>query len=143
MQEQLQIAFRGMDRPMGIEASITKYVAHLETFFDRIILCKLVVERDPKHHHKGNRYRIRIDLLVPGREIVVRREPAMHRAHEDLHVAIHDAFDAARRELEDYIREMRGDSRARVEPGVVGRVRYAAGEGGMVKGRHAGTVPQL
>ena len=111
MQEQLQIAFRGMDQPMGIEDSIRGHVAHLETFFNRIITCKVLVEREHKRHHQGNLYHIRIDLIVPGREIVVRREPAEHHASEDLHVAIKDAFDAAKRRLQDYVREMRGDTK--------------------------------
>ena len=45
-----------------------------------------------------------IDMTVPGTELVVKRE-----SHEDIYVAIRDAFDAARRQLEDYARHQRGD----------------------------------
>jgi hypothetical protein len=54
-------------------------------------------------------FRVRVDLKVPGREIAVGRDPAAHHAHEDVYVAIHDAFDTARQLLEDYAREARGD----------------------------------
>jgi ribosome-associated translation inhibitor RaiA len=116
MQEQLQLAFRGMDQPMGIEDSIRGHVAQLETFFNRIIVCKVMVERDHKRHHQGNLYHIRIDLVVPGHKIVVKREPAAHHANEDLHVAIKEAFDAARRRLQDCARDLRGETKAHMEP---------------------------
>lgn len=59
---------------------------------------------------------MRVELIVPEREIVVRREPGEHHAHEDLHVAIRDAFDAAQRQLQDYAREMRGEVKAHAAP---------------------------
>jgi ribosome-associated translation inhibitor RaiA len=116
MQEKLQIAVRGMDTPMGIEDMIRTHVAHLETFFDRITACKVMVERDQKRHHQGNLFHVRIDLIVPGREIAIRREPPAHHAHEDLPVALRDAFDAAKRRLQDYVREMRGDIKTHSAP---------------------------
>ena len=118
MQEQIQIAFRGMDTPMGIEDSIRSHVAHLDTFFNRITACKVMVELDHKRHRQGNLYHVRIDLVVPGREIVVKHEPPEHHASEDIHVAIKDAFDAAKRKLQDYVREMRGDTKAHMPPEV-------------------------
>jgi cold shock CspA family protein len=45
---------------------------------------------------------------VPGKEIAVNREPPRHTAYKDLEVAIRDAFDSARRQLEDYLRRRRG-----------------------------------
>jgi cold shock CspA family protein len=48
-------------------------------------------------------YNVRIDMTVPGAELVIKREP-----NEDLDVAIRDAFDAARRQLEDFARRHRG-----------------------------------
>jgi cold shock CspA family protein len=55
-------------------------------------------------------------LNVPGREIAVGRDPAAHHAHEDVYVAIRDAFDATRRLLEDYARERRGDVKLHAVP---------------------------
>ena len=57
-----------------------------------------------QHHHQGNLYHARIDITVPDSEIVVSRERDQHHAHEDAYVAIRDAFDAARRQLEDFSR---------------------------------------
>ncbi len=121
MQEPLRIAFRNLDAPAAVEAEIRSRAAELEKFFDRIIACQVIVEADHRHHRQGRLYHVRIDLVVPEREIVVRREPPAHHAHEDLHVVIRDAFDAARRQLQDHARALRGDAKTHAAP-VIGRV---------------------
>ncbi len=121
MQEPLRIAFRNLEAPAAIEAEIRKRVDQLEEFFDRIIACSVVVEERHRHHRQGRLYHVRVDLIVPEREIVVRREPAEHHAHEDLHVAIRDAFDAVQRQLQDHARALRGDTKAHATP-TIGRI---------------------
>jgi cold shock CspA family protein/ribosome-associated translation inhibitor RaiA len=118
MQEPLRIAFRNMEPPIGAEDQVRDRAAELERFFDRIIACSVVVEADHRRHHQGNLYHVRIELIVPDREIVVRREPPEHHAHEDLHVAIRDAFDAAQRQLQNHAREMRSDVKTHAAPTV-------------------------
>ena len=116
MQEPLRIAFRNMEAPLGAEDEVRTRAAELERFFDRIIACNVVVEEHHQRHRQGNLYHIRIEMVVPEREIVVRREPPEHHAHEDLHVAIRDAFDAAQRQLQDHARKMRGDVKLHEAP---------------------------
>ncbi len=116
MQEPLRIAFRNMEPPIGAEEDIRARAADLERFFDGIVACSVVVEARHRHHRQGRLYHVRIDLVVPAREIVVRREPSEHHAHEELHVAIRDAFDAARRQLQDHARELRGDVKTHAGP---------------------------
>jgi len=79
-------------------------VEKLEEFFKHITSCRVVVEVPHKHHHQGKQFNVRIDIGVPGSEIVVNRDHA-----EDIYVALRDAFDAAKRQLEDYARKIRGD----------------------------------
>ena len=67
------------------------------------------VERQHRRHHQGNLFRVRLDITVPGREIVVGRESKPRRSHQDISVAIHDAFAAARRQIEDHARIYRGE----------------------------------
>lgn len=107
----LQISFRNMPGSDAVEQAIRERAERLDRFCNRIMGCRVVVETRHRHH-QGNLYHIRIDLTLPGREIVVGREPALHRSYEDVYVAIRDAFDAARRRLEDYMR--RHDHRAKV-----------------------------
>jgi cold shock CspA family protein/ribosome-associated translation inhibitor RaiA len=116
MQVPLQITFRHMDSSEAVAARIRSRAEELERFFDRIISCRVVIECRHPRHQQGNLFQVRIDLLVPGREIVVGRDPEAHHAHEDIHVAIRDSFDAARRLLEDHVREGRGDVKLHAVP---------------------------
>ncbi len=104
MQNQLQITTRNLSLSKAAEDAIRDKAGKLEKFYDRIISCRIMVEASHKHHNKGILYTLRIDITVPGGEIVVNRQ-----GHEDLYVAIRDSFGAARRRLEDYARKQRGD----------------------------------
>lgn len=108
MQSWLQITFRNIDASPSVEAKIEERARELEQFFDRIVSCRVVIEA-PKRRHHGDLFHIRVDLKVPGKEIVVKRDPPGDRAHEDIYVAVRDCFDAVRRQLEDHVRRRRGD----------------------------------
>ena len=112
MQLPLQISFRHMDHSESIEALVREKATHLDTFAGHIMSCRVVVEPAGKHHLHGNRYEVRIDLTVPGEEIAVTREPGEHTEYRDIQVALRDAFDSARRQLEDYVRRRRGSVKA-------------------------------
>ena len=109
MQIPLQITFRGLERSEAIEAKIREKAAKIERFAEHITSCRVTIEAPHKHHHKGRLYSAKIDITLPGREIVVSRHPDKHHAHEDLYVALRDAFSAAARQLEDYVRRQRHD----------------------------------
>jgi cold shock CspA family protein/ribosome-associated translation inhibitor RaiA len=111
-----QIAFHNMPRSEPIEATVREKLAKLESFCDQVMGCRVVVEVPHRHHHYGNMYQVRIDLTVPGEEIVVNREASEHTAYRDLNVALRDSFDAARRQLEDYVRRRRGLVKAHEAP---------------------------
>jgi cold shock CspA family protein/ribosome-associated translation inhibitor RaiA len=105
-----------MEPSPSIESEIRDKAAQLEEFFDRITACTVVVEAPHHHHQQGNLYHVRVRIAVPRKEIVVDREPSAHHAHEDLHVTIRDAFKEARRQLQDYAREIRGDVKVHETP---------------------------
>lgn len=104
MQLPMQIVFRDLDRSDAIETAIREKASKLDQFFDRIMSCRVTAGMIQKHKHQGKLFNIRIDLTVPGSEIVVNRDKA-----EDIYVAIRDAFDAARRKIEEHARRIRGD----------------------------------
>ncbi|MCG6985177.1 MAG: HPF/RaiA family ribosome-associated protein [Thiocapsa sp.] len=112
----LQVTFRGFPHSDAVEANVRDKADKLDQFFSDIMSCRVVVEAQHKHHQHGNLYHVSIDLSVPGRELAVTRDPSEHQAHEDVYVAIRDAFDAARRQLEDYARELRGDVKTHEPP---------------------------
>lgn len=117
MQLPIQITFRKMDTSPSVEAHIRERAEALEKFFGRITSCRVVVEQSARRQRKGKLYHIRVDLAVPGREIVVKRDPSEDHAHEDILVAVRDVFDSARRQLEDHARKMRGDVKTHEAPG--------------------------
>jgi len=96
----IQIIFRNMESSAAIEAAVHDRADKLNQFYEHIMSCRAVIELHHRHHHQGNLYHVRVDLKVPDTEIVASREPAEHHAHEDVYVAIRDAFDAVRRQLE-------------------------------------------
>lgn len=108
MQVPLQITFRNMAPSPTIEGRIREHAERLEKFNGRITSCRVVVEAPHRHHQKGNVYHIKVDITVPGNEIVATREPTLDQSHADIHVAIRDAFEAAVRQLENHSRRIRG-----------------------------------
>jgi ribosome-associated translation inhibitor RaiA len=107
----LQISFRGMDTSPALERRIRDRIARLERFHDRLMSCAVVFDALARRQHKRKIYRVAIDLRGPGFEIAVGKG-GRRPAHEDISVALRDAFDAAGRQLEDHVRVARGDVKA-------------------------------
>lgn len=104
MQIPMQVTIRDIEHSEVLETHIREKAKKLDEFFNHIMSCRVVVEMPHKHHHQGKQYNVRIDIGVPGNEIVVNRDHS-----EDVYIALRDAFDAAKRQLEDYARKVRGD----------------------------------
>jgi ribosome-associated translation inhibitor RaiA len=103
------IAFRHMEPSPAVEADVLKHAEALARFHDRIMSCRVIVEAPHRHHRKGGLYRVAIDVRVPHGEIVAKSEAKNDHAHEDVYVAIRDAFSAASRRLQDFARRADGD----------------------------------
>lgn len=116
MQLQPEISFKGMPPSPAVEGRIREKVAVLDRYYDRIMSCRVVVESPHRRQQKGKIYQVTIDLTVPGGEIVVNRNTTKAGVHEDIYVAIRDAFNAARRQLQDYGRRQRGRVKAHEAP---------------------------
>ena len=108
----LQITIRDVPRSEALEAHIREKAAKLEEFHPRIVSCRVTVEELRKHHHQGRHFRVRIDVRVPGHQELV-----ANRDHdEDVYVALRDAFDNVARQLEEVVREQRGDVKVHQVP---------------------------
>ena len=99
MQIPLQITLRNIAKSESVEAAIRRRAAKLDRYHRNIISCRVVVEIPSRHKHQGKEFVVRLDIKIPGNEIVV-----THDHHEDLYVALHEAFDAAQRRLEAHAR---------------------------------------
>jgi ribosome-associated translation inhibitor RaiA len=102
MQTPLEITFHGMTSSMWVEAFIETWVARLERTCGRIQRCAVVVDKPHHHRRHGNHFHIRLDITVPGKQVVISRDPERDPGHEDVYVAITDAFRSARRQLQDH-----------------------------------------
>jgi cold shock CspA family protein len=121
---EVYVTFRGTESNEALEAFVREQAAHLEHFFERIMTCRVAVERPEAR--RGGPYHVRIDLRLPGKEIVVSEPPSLHamlareeeqeerKAEEieapfkDVEFAISEAFRAAGRRLQDEVRRMQG-----------------------------------
>jgi ribosomal subunit interface protein len=104
----LQITYRDFSRSLAVEEVIKRRMAALEHIYPRITSCRVAVEAESRRRRHGAIYRVRIDLRVPEGEFVVGHAHAGEHAHEDVYVAIRDAFDGARRRLKEYMQRHRG-----------------------------------
>lgn len=117
----LKITFRHMKRSEALETNIREHAAGLDKFCSQIMHCDVILEEGQRRHQQGNLFHVRIDITVPDGEVVVCRSPQQHHAHEDPYVAVRDAFDAARRQLQDYSRR-RGQQVKRLNANPIGHV---------------------
>lgn len=99
MQIPLQITLRNVAKSEAVESAIRKKAGKLDRYHRHIVSCRVVVEIPSRHKHQGKEFVVRLDIKVPGSEIVVN-----HDHHEDLYVALQEAFHAAQRRLEDHER---------------------------------------
>jgi cold shock CspA family protein len=104
MQVPLEIQFRNMDASEAVAAAARDHVAKLEQLADSIVSCRVAIEAPHRHHQQGNLYTVTIDVRFAGGEAIANRAPDANHAHEDVYVALRDAFKAARRQLQDRMR---------------------------------------
>ena len=117
MQIPLQVSFRDISHSDFIEKRICEKVEKLKKYTNRIIFCRVIVEAPHRQHTKGTLYHIRIDLSLPGGKIVVARDPNDH-SHENVYIAIRDAFEAVRRQLKKSLRQKREGHKRMLKPAI-------------------------
>ncbi len=112
----LEIRFHHVDRSEALEAAIQKRAEKLEAFGEHIVSCRVTVDAPHKHHRQGNLYTVTVDVRLPGGEVVASRDSGMDHGHEDAFVAVRDAFKAAQRQVQDYVRVNRGKTKSHDVP---------------------------
>jgi ribosomal subunit interface protein len=110
LQVPLEISTRLIQLSPSLEADLRKRAGRLERYYDRITSCRIALERPSNHHNEGGPYRVRLDITVPGSELVAAKEA------EDLNTAIRDAFQAAERQVDEFSQRRRGDVKTPAGP---------------------------
>jgi ribosomal subunit interface protein len=98
----LQITFHNIKNSEAVGQYIQKKTQKLNNIYSDIASCRVVIEMPHKHHSQGNQFIVNIDLGVPGHQIIINQDH-----HEDVYVALRDAFDVVKRQLEDYVYQHR------------------------------------
>lgn len=114
MQTQPTVSFDGVAVDDAVRDAALGHVDKLESFCRDIIGCHVVLSQPHRHPRRGRLWSVRIDLVVPGVDIIVNRTHCRDQAHEDPLVALRDAFRAAERRLEEHVRERRGETKTHV-----------------------------
>ena len=99
MTNDFQIVFHNMDQSTLISDAVNKRISKLQRFCDRILAGRVVLDSPHNNHHKGKVYSVGLEIHTPSKEVRVNQEQHDNHAHEDLYVAIRDAFNAAERQL--------------------------------------------
>ena len=102
MKQPLEIMFLGMEASPAVASVARVKALKLDQFCADIIACKLSIELMDKHHQQGRRFAVRIDVTMPGRELNISRVN-----DEDVYIALRDAFDGMKRQVEDAVRQAR------------------------------------
>jgi cold shock CspA family protein/ribosome-associated translation inhibitor RaiA len=116
MQVPPEIQFRNMDASESVAAVVRDHIAKLEQLADPIISCRVAIEAPHRHHHQGNLYTVSVDVRFAGGEAVANRAPGDKHTHEDVYVALRDAFKAVRRQLQDRTRVRGGKVKHHDDP---------------------------
>ena len=119
MQVPLEITARNVRLNGSLEEVLRERTDALERFHPRLVRCHVTLDGPGTHHRHGGLFSVRLDIRVPGKEIVV-----SHQSAEELPVAIRDAFDAAKRQIHDFVERQRGETKVHEEPpeGTVNRL---------------------
>lgn len=120
----LEISARDVRLNDETEDLIREKAAKLDKLYDQIIGCRVKVDMPHRSQRSGMMYNVRIDITVPGGELVVRREP-----DEDLHAAIVNSFDTAQRRIKEYSEKQRGEVKTHFEKPVARVARIFPVEG--------------
>ena len=107
----VHILFRNMEPSPALEATAREHANKLESFAPDIMSCQVTIDLEQKHQTQGRPYGVRIALTVPGHELAVNRVQ-----HEDAYVALRDAFDSMKRQLQDAVRQRSGQVKQHVIP---------------------------
>ncbi|HWI81139.1 HPF/RaiA family ribosome-associated protein [Ramlibacter sp.] len=95
MKQAPDIRFIGMEPSDALASTVREKTAKLELFCPQIMACRVTIEQPHRHRNQGRAFTVRLDLTLPGRELAVSRVE-----QEDVYVALRDAFDHMKRQLE-------------------------------------------
>ena len=99
----LHVTFRSVPRSDAIVERIHHHLRKLEAHDLPITRCRVTVDSPHRHQRHGKHYTVCISLSVPGRELVISRDPSERQSREDLYASVDEAFAEARRTVATHL----------------------------------------
>lgn len=113
----VEMSFKDVESTAAMEELVRERVERLKRFYRGITACRVAVEAP---HRSGNAdavgHRVRVEVSVPGNNIVVSRDRNFPEEEYDPYTAIRVAFKAAERQLKTQAGRERKGRRHRVGP---------------------------
>jgi ribosome-associated translation inhibitor RaiA len=132
MQTPVEIVFDDIESSSAFEQRIRERARRLGRVYDGITSCHVALSIPQRDPCAGRSWCVRVEVRVPGAELATAPDPGDVAAHDDLLVAIRDAFDVMERELECWHAKLRGELEAHAtsarEPAATSTARDAAAE---------------
>jgi cold shock CspA family protein/ribosome-associated translation inhibitor RaiA len=118
-----EITYRDVRKSAALEKLILEKAAKLDQVHEKLISCRIAVEKVQEHQRSDSPYRIRIIVRVPpGKELVVSREPGEGQLNEQLKTALNSAFEAMRRRLLKLKAKQQGEVKTHPQQKLIGYV---------------------
>ncbi len=116
MTNEFQIVYHNIDQTEAISEAVQKRIDKLERYCDHIINGRVVLDSPHNNHYKGKVYSVTLEIHTPELEVRVNQDQHDNHAHEDLYVAIRDAFNVAERQFKSIDKKHRATpSRQKIE----------------------------
>lgn len=133
MQIPAKITFHNLDASAALEARVLEKIAKLDRRIQGLVSCNVMVEAAHHHQQKGRLYSVRIDVTLPGGQLVVSHHPGKNpKKHDKVFAAMNNAFLAIERQLARFKAQSRQEVKQHTphwQPGVVSNVIAKEGYG--------------
>lgn len=110
MSNEFQVVFHNIDQSAALVDNVNKRIEKLQRYSNDIIGGRVVLDSPHNNHHKGKVFSVAVELHTSGKEIVVKQGQHDKPEHEDIYVAVRDAFNAAERQLKSVDKKHRASS---------------------------------
>lgn len=111
-----KVVFRGIDHSQAVADAVQKRLDKLERFSDEIQSLRVILESPHNHHHKGKVFHVGVEAIIPNHDIQVNHDQHDKHEHEDIYIAIRDAFNALERQIKSVYEKKRHQDRAVSKP---------------------------
>ena len=122
MNQPLQISFKNCRPTLAIQNKLFEHIQKLERHYSPIISCRVSIEKPHRRKRHGNSYDVKIHLTAPGKDLFAGKTPNINPTHDDVYVAIRDAFDNIERQLATHFEHLRREIKSHQSDKTTGKI---------------------